>query len=97
MPAFCDRRLFEGIREETGCIEPVLHEQRMPGLGHDGRISVVPATRAVTVCSSWFSRHVSQASGLLKGEPGLMTFVRQPVPVPNAVLQGMAGIWSSRK
>jgi hypothetical protein len=37
MPAFCDRRLFEGIREETGCIEPVLHEQRMPGLGHDGR------------------------------------------------------------
>jgi hypothetical protein len=37
MPAFCDRRVSEGIREETGCIEPVLHEQRMPGLGHDGR------------------------------------------------------------
>ena len=37
MPAFCDRRVFEGIREESGFIEPVLHEQRMPGLGHDGR------------------------------------------------------------
>jgi hypothetical protein len=30
-------RLFEGIREETGFVEPVLHEQRMPGLEHDGR------------------------------------------------------------
>ena len=37
MPAFCARRVFEGIREESGFIEPVLHEKRMPGLGHDGR------------------------------------------------------------